>query len=333
MEENKVENLSAQGEKNNKGPWQIAVAAMMWATDAPFRVKLLAHLKSEVLVLYEHLVNTILVFPLMIKHRREIAGITAREWLALIAVGLGGSAFALVLFSSAFAFTNPSVVILLQKLQPIIATILAVIILRERVSKTFFAIAIAMLVGAWFISFPAGMPDFGVDGFPHAVKGALLALGAATLWGASTVFGKYALKRQSFQIVTALRFAIGFVGLLVYLLIVKIPFLVHLTAKDILFIVIVSIVSGAVALFIYYRGLVSTKASYATFIEVVGYPIGSVALNWIFLGAKLSAMQILGTAVLLGALIFLSKIHRKENLTSPLAPLPSTGEGKNQNLK
>jgi hypothetical protein len=58
-----------------------------------------------------------------------------------------------------------------------------------------------------------------------------------------------------------------------------------------------------------------------------------VALNWIFLGAKLSAMQILGTAVLLGALIFLSKIHRKENLTSPLAPLPSTGEGKNQNLK
>lgn len=308
MEENKIEE-----KKSNKGPWQIAIAAMMWATDAPFRVKLLSHLKSEVIVLYEHLVNTIMVLPILIKRRGEILGITLKEWGALLLVGLGGSAFALVLFSSAFAFTNPSVVILLQKLQPIIATILAVVILRERVSWKFFLLAVVMLIGAWFISFPTGMPDFGVAGFPNAVKGALLALGAAALWGASTVFGKYALKRISFQTVTALRFAIGLVGLFIYVLIAKIPFLVHLSAKDILFIIIVSIVSGAVALFIYYRGLVSTKASYATFIEVVGYPIGSVVVNWIFLGAKLSAMQIVGTAVLLGALIFLSKVNKKEN--------------------
>jgi drug/metabolite transporter (DMT)-like permease len=301
-------------EKEKKqGPWRIAFAALMWATDAPFRAKLLQNIKSEALVLYEHFINTIILLPLLLKRRKEIWEITLREWIALLFIGLGGSAFALVLFSSAFSYTNPSIVILLQKLQPIIATILAIIILREKVSKKFFLIALGMLVGAYFISFPGGFPDIGVTGFPNAVKGALLALGAATLWGASTVFGKYALKRISFQTVTALRFAIGFLGLLAYVLIAKIDFLMRLSLHDILFIIIIAVVSGSISLFIYYRGLVSTKASYATFIEVVGYPIGSVVINWIFLDATLSAMQIVGTAILLIALIFLSKVHSKEN--------------------
>ena len=41
-----------------------------------------------------------------------------RRWLAVAFCGAGGSALATILFTASFHYVNPSVTILLQKLQP-----------------------------------------------------------------------------------------------------------------------------------------------------------------------------------------------------------------------
>ena len=64
-------------------------------------------------------------------------------------------------------------------------------------------------------------------------------------------------------------------------------------------VVLLALVPGLIALLLYYRGLSGTKASYATLAEI-SFPASAVILNWVFLGAGVSANQILGFALLWG---------------------------------
>ena len=61
-------------------------------------------------------------------------------------------------------------------------------------------------------------------------------------------------------------------------------------------------------LLLYYRGLSGTKASYATLAEI-SFPASAVILNWVFLGAGVSANQILGFALLWGAILALGYLN------------------------
>src|SRR5690606_22768441 len=118
---------------------------------------------------------------------------TWREWLSVIFIGLGGSALATILFTQSFHYLNPSVAILLQKLQPLIAIGLAIWVLGESLSKRFWLWAVVAIAGAYVISFPGLNPE-GLTWNSHAL-GVVLALGAAFFWGGSTVFGRLVLDK------------------------------------------------------------------------------------------------------------------------------------------
>ncbi len=48
------------------GPYLIFIAAMLWATDAPFRIHLTKELSSNFIVLGEHFVDVLFVLPILI---------------------------------------------------------------------------------------------------------------------------------------------------------------------------------------------------------------------------------------------------------------------------
>ena len=288
-------------------PYLIFLAAMLWATDAPFRVHLIKNFSSNFIVLAEHFFDVLIVLPIIIIHFSQLKLLRARQWVAVVIIAVGGSALASIFFTQAFHYVNPSVAILLQKLQPLIAISLAAGILKEKLGQNFWLWAIAALVGAYIISFPGLRPVvFPGEQFNPNSIGIGLALLAAVLWGLSTVLGKYVLNKVDFKIMTSLRFIVAFVFLLILNMVQKtIPQFHAISGLDWLFFGIIAVTSGVVSLFIYYRGLSDTPASIATLAEL-GFPMAAVIINWIFLKDTLSPVQLIGMAVLLFAIFQLA---------------------------
>jgi drug/metabolite transporter (DMT)-like permease len=292
-------------------PLVVFMAAMLWATDAPFRSYLTKDLSSNFIVLVEHLFNLIFVLPLLWVSRDSINKLTKKDWVYVTVIGVGGSALASIAFTQAFHYVNPSVAILLQKLQPFVAILLAGTLLKEKLPRKFWLWAFVAILGAYTISFPKFVPQL-YDGevWNPNVIGVSYALLAALLWGASTVFGKYLLNRVSFEAVTGLRFIVAFVFLLgLNISQGGLGQIGVMTSTDILYLVIISIVSGAMSLLLYYRGLQFTKASIATLAEL-GFVFASLVINIIFLDASFSFVQIVGIILLLLAVLQLVRINR-----------------------
>ncbi len=290
-------------------PYLIFIAAMLWATDAPFRMHLTKDLNSNFIVLAEHFVDVLFILPVLVVGYARLKRIKTKEWLAIIFIAVCGSALASIAFTQAFHYVNPSIAILLQKLQPFIAISLAAAVLKEKLTVRYWEWAVSAIVGAYLISFPGLKPElFPGEQFNPNIIGVGYALLAALLWGASTVFGKYAMRNTDFKIMTGLRFFLAFLFLFILNITTRsIPPLWQVNIADWIYIVIISVASGVVALFIYYKGLESTKASVATIAEL-GFPMAAVIVNWIFLDAVLVPMQLVGMGILVFAIFRLTRL-------------------------
>lgn len=299
------------------GPYLVLLAAMLWATDAPFRLHLTQGLSSNFIVLGEHFIDVLFVLPILVIGFSQLRKLSWREWGAVGVIAIGGSAIASVAFTQAFHYVNPSVAILLQKLQPLIAIALAALILKEPLAPRYWLWAALALFGAYIISFPNLVPQlYPGEAFNPNVMGVLLALVAAFFWGASTVMGKFVLRTIDFKMMTALRFCTAFI----FLLLLNwqqnsFPAAGQFTWTDALFILIIAIASGVVSLFIYYRGLQFTQASVATLAEL-GFPMAAIFVNWLFIpNSALVPMQFLGVAILLFAVWGLAGYNKEAAAT------------------
>ncbi|HYC34403.1 MAG TPA: DMT family transporter [Candidatus Paceibacterota bacterium] len=289
-------------------PVLVFIAAMLWATDGPFRAKVAADLPSFFIVLVEHFFSLLILSPFLIKTFPKLKNLSPKGWLSLIIIGVGSSALALIFFTESFKLLNPSAAIILQKLQPLFAIFLAYTILKERPHKHFWIFAIVGMIGAYLISFPTLTPQvFEGETWNLHFLGVLFAVGAALLWAAGTVFGRIALSEFSWKETTSLRFFVAFIFLALWNLkdgaFSLIP---TLSAATWGYLFLMSMVSGALGLLLYYRGLRDTKASVATIAEL-GFVAAALLVNYIFLDAILLPMQNLGMLILLFSVLMLAK--------------------------
>ena len=300
--------LPDAGSLRPRGPLLIALASLLWATDALFRVPAVSKIDPLWIVTLEHFLCVALLLPwVLLKSLRGFIRITARQWAAFILVGGGGSAVATVLFTAAFRYTNPSVVILLQKLQPILVVLLAIVFLRERPAKGFYFWAFLAIFAAIGLS----APDLGTASVREGVHlrstGVVYSIIAAGLWALSTIAGKRLLGKISFESTAFWRFAIGLLTLLLLLLATRAPFpgielQSGVTRKALAYI---AIVPGLSAMLIYYAGLKRTPASVATLVELL-FPISAVLLNALVLDVRLDLNQLAAGALLLFAVTRIS---------------------------
>ncbi|MES2088225.1 MAG: DMT family transporter [Patescibacteria group bacterium] len=299
------------------GPYLIFFAAMLWATDAPFRLHLTKDLPSNLIVLGEHFFDILVAIPFIFLGWSEIKKLTWKGWLSVIFVGVCGSALGSVAFTEAFHYVNPSVAILLQKLQPFIAIGLAMLLLKEKLPKYFWPLTFFAVFAAYIISFSGFVPKlYPGEAFNPNFEGVKLALLAAIFWAASTVLGKYALETVSFKTMTALRFVIGFVFLIgLNIHDATLGTISNITTKDWFYILIIAVTSGIVSLFLYYKGLESTKASVATVAEL-GFPLAAVAVNAVFISMPITWVQIVGMIGLLAAIYLLTRSQSQPEITS-----------------
>jgi DME family drug/metabolite transporter len=290
------------------GPALVLIAALLWGTDSLFRFPTAESLDPTFIVFCEHLIGILLLLPwIWRKHGGELFKLGWKEWFYSLIVGAGGGAIATVLFTASFRFLNPSVTILLQKLQPVFVVLLAYAFLGERPERKFYPWA-AVALGAGFV---LSFPDLDVSflrerGSVHA-KGVIYALTAAGIWGVSTVAGRALLMRTTSGVATFWRYFFGLVTLMVILAAANVHVsLASVATRQILVaLAYLSVVTGVVPMLAYYAGMARTPASVVTFIELL-YPVSAVILNTLILHTPLSPVQMGAGGALLFAVTMIS---------------------------
>jgi drug/metabolite transporter (DMT)-like permease len=277
----------------------VAFGASIWATDTVFRRPLTASLSSPQIVLLEHLILTAALLVPLWNMRSQWLALNGKQWGALIGIGWGGSALGTICFTEAIKLGNPTAAILLQKTQPIFAALFAWLLLAEPLGRRFWICLLVALCGAYLVNFGLAAPGSAIER-----KTALLAMAAAALWGGSTVLGRFVLSRLSFFALTALRIVIA--APLLLALNGTSAFSVSLHSREALSLLLMAFIPGLLALLVYYRGLQRARASRAAIAEL-SFPAAATILNWIFLGARISAVQLAGFALLWMAILNLDK--------------------------
>lgn len=265
------------------------------------REPLAEQMPAATIVLYEHLFIVLCLLPWLPSAVRGFARASARVKAALIVIGGGSSALAATLFTAAFAVGDPITPPVLQKLQPILAMLLAAVFLRERITPRFGWFAIPAVLGAWLLAF-ADPFAVGIE----SATAALLALGAALLWAAGTVFGRLAGSELEPSQVTALRFLFGLVaaGLIVAVRGAPVVF-APVTTSNVLLLVLLALVPGLLSLLVYYQGLRATPASRATLAELA-FPVTAALVGVVFLGQGLVPSQWVGFGIVVAAVTAMS---------------------------
>jgi len=292
----------------------VAVAAALWGLDAWIRRPLAHSTAVATIVFGEHLVLVLLVLPLLVPALMAAYRLGWRYVAAAVAIGAGASAIATILFTQAFVEGDPVTPVVLQKLQPVVAVLAARVVLGERPRPRFAFYLLPALAGAWLIGVQRPFHPSA-----HGVKPALFALGAAVLWALGTVLGRFLTQRMAFQHVTTLRFAFGLPASAIALLVLGAP--AFASAHDSLWIAVLAIVTGAVAMSLYYFGLQNTPAVAATLAELA-FPVTAVLVGYFKFGFALTGWQWVGVA-LTSTVVALLPIRPRDPVELVPAPAPA----------
>ncbi len=330
----KLGGITTNQQKINFGPLFISLAAFLWTTDAFVRSNLSGKLTSSQIVLIDHIIIMILISPLVIKYGPKLMEFSRNEWIAILVIGIGGSALATVAltegyFMGDYPFQYVAVVTLLQQSQPIIAIGLAHLLLKEKLPKYFYPLAALAMLGVILLIFPyisagtnsiQGLATIFTDfSSKTGLIAGLLGLTAAILWGSSTVFGRYILehgeqKPEYFQM-TTYRFLIATIFLLIWVPLYPkaegYPKLSAIFATDVIFsLLYLSIFVGLLSLILYYYGLKTTHASVSAIFELA-YPVSFFVIIPILKIQWPETIQIIGALILITVATILSYSYGK----------------------
>ncbi|MFA7614935.1 MAG: DMT family transporter, partial [Candidatus Caldatribacteriota bacterium] len=234
----------------------VALACTLWSLDTLVRYPLVGKgVDPIVIVFYEHVILSLIFFlPYFFSLYQKIKTLTTKDVFSFFVIGGLGSAVATVAFTQAFIDINPSLVILLQKFQPVVAITLASMVLKEKIDRRFLICAGISLSGAILVSFPdlselRNMTQ--LEESSGKVRGYFLVLLSVLCWGSATVFGKrLTLVGYQTQEIMAGRYFLGLVFLLPFLSYNSEAFLLP-ESIDYFKVLIMVLVSGALGMWVY----------------------------------------------------------------------------------
>ena len=312
------------GNKIFIGALAVVVAALFWSLDGIFLRPHLSSVTPALVVFLEHTLGFIILVPFLFIYKSELKRITKKQWGTIFWVALFGGALGTTFFTKALfltGFVDVSVVILLQKFQPIFAIILSAIILRERFPAKFYIYATLAFLGGYFVTFKNPLSvNFGTA----TLMMATFSLLAAFSWGSSTTFGKYSLKNINYGLLSALRFGFTIIIMLIpamkyFYTLPSIEGTVWRTLAIIVF------TSGAVAMYLYYYGLKKIPASLATLCELA-WPVSAIIFDYLFNHNVLSGTQIFGAVLLIISVSLATRLNRSKVVSGTVLPGSHNGE-------
>ena len=281
----------------------IVLACFCWALDVLIRYPLTeAGVDPIKIVFYEHLFLTLALLPFILKFWKRIFRITLGDFICFVVVGVFGSAMGNIFITKAFAVagSNPSAILLLQKLQVVFAVFTARVFLGERLKQRFFFWGSLAVIGAILISFPDMAPLFKQRQFSYnQIEGSLYAIICAASWGSATSFGKkLSIRGYHEREIMFGRFFWGLIATIPFVIALPTGLLPLLAVKTYINILIMIFVAGILGVYFYYRGLKLITVRLGAIAELF-FPFFSVGFSWAFFGKELVPVQILGGLLLI----------------------------------
>ncbi|HPE59640.1 MAG: DMT family transporter [Thiothrix sp.] len=295
------------------GIFSIFLASSLWALDTLIRYPLMqAGVPALQIVLFEHVFLVLAMLLYLRRHGGWVLPLQGNR-LNIFMVGGFGSAIGTLAFTAAFAYHNPTVVILLQKLQPLVAIFAARWILGERWSRDFGGLALLGITGALIMMGPDLLALTRVEtwhGYGDAASawiGYGLIFLAVTAWGLATVFGKRLLNNGYSNARTLLaRFGAALLTLTLLALLLE-PTALAVPPVHLGSIALLALLAGILGMSAYYYGLKQVPAHIATLAELF-FPVAALAVNYLAFGTTISMPQA-GGAILITLAALLAR-HR-----------------------
>ena len=134
----------------------------------------------------------------------------------------------------------------------------------------------------------------------------------AILWALGTVLGRYLAREIAFQHVLSLRFFFGFLASAIALLVMNQP--AYSNGHDTVLILYLALVTGLLALALYYFGLQRTPAMMASIAELT-YPAVAIVAGIYAYNTQLRWSQWLGIAIIVVTVTLLPMQRRRDVVT------------------
>src|SRR6201993_4393384 len=259
---------------------------------------------ATTIVFGEHVILVLCTLPFLAPALRAVVRAGRSYVAAAVVIGAGASAVATILFTDALLRSQDFITpVVIQKIQPFIAVGAAALVLGERPRPGFWWFFLPALAGFWLVN--------QAHPFAPSAKGTIVIIeapGAALLWGLGTVLGRYMSRRLEFQHVLSLRFFFGLLASAIALWVMNAP--AYSNPHDTVLILYLALVTGLLALSLYYYGLQRTPAVLASLAELT-YPAVAVIAGIYAYNQHLRWSQWLGVALSLGAVTLLPVRRRR----------------------
>lgn len=296
------------------GAIAISIAAAFWGVDGIVLTPELYSLESVPFVVFMlHALAFLIMNTFLFKEYRVMKQFSKADVGTFLMIALfGGIIGTMAMVKALFLvdFEKLSIVILLQKLQPVFAIALAMIFLKERMKQYYFVWASVAILAGYFLTFGTSYPQ--LDAGDNTAEAALYSLLAAFSFGTSTVLSKKILGRYSFHTATFYRYGFTSLIMLIYVLIAGLytKFEVITPTQWSIFLII-AVTTGSGAIFLYYYGLKRVRAVIATICELF-FPVTAIILDYVINDQRLSVVQWIAAGLLLFAIINLNLTNSKQ---------------------
>jgi len=246
-------------------------------------------------------VLVIVSWLLMMKDWKILKSLTKRQWFILSVIGLIGGSIPFLLYFKGLSLTIPAQAAFIHKTMFIYVAVLAVIFLKEKISRGFLIGGLLLVIGNILL----------LRVIPHQFGlGDLLILIATLFWATENVISKHLLKELPPRIVIWGRMFFGSILITIFLIATgQINLMFSLNAQQMGWTMITSIFLFT-ALAAWYTGLKYIKVSVATTVLLLASPITTL-LSLFFLGQTLILTQILGIVLIILAVFWIYKTSKR----------------------
>ena len=268
----------------------------------------IADAPSAVIAFYRLLTAGLILFPFLIlrrSSREEVATISKKQWIQIISAGLF-LALHYVMWFESLRFTSIASSTVIVCLQPLFSIALERFLLNQRIKPMAMVGCLIALVGSVII----GFGDFQISGL--SLFGDVLAFLAAGVIALYFFIGQSVRKEISAVSYSTLSYFSSAVVLLIYILLRGEPLTGFGRATWLAFfgLALVSSIGGQ---FIFNLLLKKLPASAVT-MSILGEPIGTCILAYLFLHEVIGLQQLLGILFIMGGLsiyFFLPNLKKK----------------------
>jgi len=298
--------------KTLKGSIAIGISAIMWGFDGVVLTPRLYNLDVGFVVFMLHFIPFILMNVFMHRQYKLMNEFNTKDFVVILSIALTGGALGTLSIVKALFLINfqqLSIVVLLQKLQPIFAILLAAILLKEKITRRFILWGLLAIIAGYTLTFEFNWPTFSSD--KNTILASMYALIAALCFGSSTVFSKMVLEKYNFKTVTFFRYGLTTLIMFLYLIITqKFMQFPQVTINNWLFFVIIGLTTGSGAIFLYYFGLRHVNAMVSVIVELI-FPVSAIIFDYMFNDARLSLVQWLSAAIMIVAIVKINYKRKK----------------------